>query len=138
MHHNLPEIVVIDHMGLFKSKQRDPNMKTEEASQAMMELAVKHNIIVFSVSEITKSAFHEGNMNIASAKGSFRTAYNTNKLLSVIPSKSRKTGLIEMLRVRCEANREREHFDVNLHVRNNKFYKAETSFVDEINIPVGG
>ena len=118
-----PEIVVVDHMGLFKSKQRDPNMKTEEASQAMMELAVKHNIIVFAVSEITKGAFHEGNMNIASAKGSFRTAYNTNKLLSVIPSKSKSTGLIEQLRVRCEANREREHIDVRLNVINNKIVK---------------
>jgi len=118
-----PEIVVVDHMGLFKSKQRDPNMKTEEASQAMMELAVRHNIIVFAVSEITKSAFHEGNMNIASAKGSFRTAYNTNKLLSVIPSKSITTGLIEQLRVRCEANREREHLDVKLTVNNSKIIK---------------
>jgi len=118
-----PEIVVVDHMGLFKSKQRDANMKTEEASQAMMELAVKHNIIVFAVSEITKSAFHEGNMNIASAKGSFRTAYNTNKLLSVIPSKSKMTGLIEQLQVRCEANREREHLDVKLVVHNNQIKK---------------
>ena len=118
-----PEIVVVDHMGLFKSKQRDPNMKTEEASQAMMELAVRHNVIVFAVSEITKSAFHEGNMNIASAKGSFRTAYNTNKLLSVIPSKSITTGLIEQLRVRCEANREREHLDVKLAVNNSNIIK---------------
>ena len=118
-----PEIVVVDHMGLFKSKQRDPNMKTEEASQAMKELAVRHNVIVFAVSEITKSAFHEGNMNIASAKGSFRTAYNTNKLLSVIPSKSKMTGLIEQLQVRCEANREREHLDVKLVVHNNQIKK---------------
>jgi KaiC/GvpD/RAD55 family RecA-like ATPase len=121
-----PEIVVVDHMGLFKSKQRDPNMKTEEASQAMMELAVRHNLIIFTVSEITKSAFHEGNMNMASAKGSFRTAYNTNKLLSVIPSKSRTTGLIEYLRVRCEANREREHLDVSLRVENNRIFKENT------------
>ena len=118
-----PEIVVVDHMGLFKSKQRDPNMKSEEASQAMMELAVRHNLIIFTVSEITKSAFHEGNMNIASAKGSFRTAYNTNKLLSVIPSKSRTTGLIEYLRLRCEANRERENLDVTLTVKNNRIFK---------------
>tara|TARA_R100000278_G_C5475762_1_gene166371 strand:+ start:625 stop:2400 length:1776 start_codon:yes stop_codon:yes gene_type:complete len=122
-----PEIVVVDHMGLFKSKQRDPNMKTEEASQAMMELAVRHNVIVFAVSEITKSAFHEGSMNIASAKGSFRTAYNTNKLLSVIPSKSLKTGLIEQLRVRCEANREREHLDVTLKVNNSSIVKERYS-----------
>lgn len=120
-----PEIVVVDHMGLFKSKHRDPNMKTEEASQALMEIAVKHNIVVFTVSEITKGAFHEGNMNVASAKGSFRTAYNTNKLLSVIPSKSMTTGLIEELRIRCEANREREHVDMKLAVINNKLIKDE-------------
>jgi len=118
-----PEIVVVDHMGLFKSKQRDPNMKTEEASQAMMELAVRHNIIVFAISEITKSAFHEGNMNIASAKGSFRTAYNTNKLLSVIPSKSKTSGLIEQLQVRCEANREREYINMRLNVVNSNIVK---------------
>ena len=118
-------------MGLFKSKQRDPNMKTEEASQAMMEIAVKHNIILFAVSEITKSAFYEGNMNIASSKGSFRTAYNTNKLLSVIPSKSKVTGLIEQLRIRCEANREREHIDVRLEVKNNKFHKIQERMVEE-------
>ena len=112
-----PEIVVIDHMGLFKSKQRDPNMAVEEASQAMMELAIRHNLIVFSVSEITKSAFKEG-MNIASSKGSFRTAYNANKVLSLKPYKSRTTGLIEALHITCEANREREQLDVRLKVNN--------------------
>ena len=110
-----PEVVVVDHMGLFRSKQRDNNMKIEEASQALMELAVKHNLIVFSVSEITKQAFHEG-MNIASTKGSFRTAYNANKLISVNPFKSNNTNLIEYLHVKCEANREREYLDVKLKV----------------------
>jgi len=126
-----PEIVVVDHMGLFKSKHRDPNMKTEEASQALMEVAVRHNIVVFTVSEITKGAFHEGQMNVASAKGSFRTAYNTNKLLSVIPSKSKVTGLIQELRIRCEANREREHVDMKLDVINNKLVKNELVEIGE-------
>ena len=112
-----PEVVIVDHMGLFRSKQRDNNMKVEEASQALMELAVKHNLIVFSVSEITKQAFHEG-MNLASTKGSFRTAYNANKLISVNPFKSSKTNLIEYLHVKCEANRERESLDVKLKVTN--------------------
>ena len=119
-----PEIVVVDHMGLFKSKQRDPNMKVEEASQAMMELAVKHNLIVIAVSEITKQAFNEG-MNMASSKGSFRTAYNTNKLLSVTPRKSVSTGLIEQLHLKCEANREREHIDINLQVTNANIKEME-------------
>ena len=119
-----PEILVVDHMGLFKSNQRDSNMKVEEASQAMMEIAVKHNIIVFAVSEITKQAFHEG-MNIASSKGSFRTAYNTNKLLSVNPQKSLSTGLIERINIKCEANRERENININLKVNNTRIYYDE-------------
>jgi KaiC/GvpD/RAD55 family RecA-like ATPase len=119
-----PEIVIVDHMGLFKSKQRDPNMKVEEASQAMMELAVKHNIIVIAVSEITKQAFNEG-MNMASSKGSFRTAYNTNKLLSVNPRKSVSSGLIEQLHLKCEANREREHINITLQVENANIKEME-------------
>ena len=111
-----PELVVIDHMGLFKSNHRDNNMKQEEVSQAIMEIAVKHGIIVFAVSEITKSAFHEG-MDLASAKGSFRTAYNANKVLSLSPLKN-SDGLIKMLHLKCEANRERESLNVKLNVNN--------------------
>ena len=112
-----PEIVVVDHMGLFKSKQRDPNMKTEEVSQALLELAVRQQVIIFAVSEITKSAFHEG-MDLASSKGSFRTAYNANKVLSVLPYKDKQTGLIKALKVRSEANREREAVNVMLKLDN--------------------
>ena len=122
-----PEILVVDHMGLFKSKHRDPNMKIEEASQALMEIAVKHNIIVFTVSEITKQAFHEG-MNVASAKGSFRVAYNTNKLLSVKPLRSVTSGEIEQINVKCEANRERETININLRVDNTRIYYEKNVF----------
>ena len=118
-----PEIVVVDHMGLFKSKHNDNNMKVEEASQALMELAVKHNIIVFAVSEISKQAFNEG-MNMASAKGSFRVAYNANKLLSVKPLKN-SAGLIEMLHVTSTKNREKEQLNVQLKVDNVRISKYE-------------
>jgi len=120
-----PRLVVIDHMGLFQSNIKDPNMKVEEASQAMMELAVKHNLIVFAVSEINKSAMREG-MNIFSSKGSFRTAYNANKILSLIPRKSKTTGMIEMLDLRCEANRERENLVVRLSLDNVRIVKDDT------------
>ena len=110
-----PEIVVVDHMGLFKSKKTDNNMKVEEVSQALMELAVQNNIIVFAVSEITKSAFNEG-MNIASSKGSFRVAYNANKVLSLTPFKD-ENNLIKSLHLECTANRERENLDVHLPVK---------------------
>ena len=112
-----PEIVVVDHLGLFRSKQRDNNMKVEEASQALMELAVKHNIVVFAVSEINKSSFKEG-MDMASSRGSFRIAYNANKLLSLSAYKNKETGLIEMLNIKSDKNREKEYMNVNLNVKN--------------------
>ena len=117
-----PEIVVVDHMGLFKSRQRDANMKVEEASQCLMELAVKHNMIVFAVSEVNKMAMKEG-MNIASSRGSFRIAYNANKLLSLKPYKN-DAGLIEYLEISSTKNREKEQLQVRLSVNNTRIYKA--------------
>ena len=117
-----PEIVVVDHMGLFKSRQRDANMKVEEASQCLMELAVKHNMIVFAVSEVNKMAMKEG-MNIASSRGSFRIAYNANKLLSLKPYKNDE-GLIEYLEISSTKNREKEQLQVRLSVDNTRIYKA--------------
>ena len=119
-----PRLVVIDHMGLFQSNIKDPNMKVEEASQAMMELAVKHNIIVFAVSEINKTAMREG-MGISSTKGSFRVAYNTNKLLSLVPRRSITTGELEYLDLNCDANRERENLKVRLKLDNVRILKDD-------------
>ena len=109
-------------MGLFKSRQRDANMKVEEASQCLMELAVKHNVIVFAVSEVNKMAMKEG-MNIASSRGSFRIAYNANKLLSLKPYKN-DDGLIEYLEISSTKNREKEQLQVRLSVNNTRIYKA--------------
>ena len=113
---NKPELVVVDHMGLFRSKKHDHNMKVEEASQALMELAVKHNVIVFTVSEISKQAMVEG-MNIASSRGSFRVAYNANKILSLKPFKDEK-GNIKMLQLKSDKNRERETLNIKLGIDN--------------------
>tara|TARA_R100000808_G_C2155101_1_gene166859 strand:- start:5081 stop:6877 length:1797 start_codon:yes stop_codon:yes gene_type:complete len=120
-----PEIVVVDHMGLLRSKQRDNNMKVEESSQALMELAVKNNLIVFAVSEITKTAFAEG-MNLASSKGSFRIAYNANKVISLNPIKS-MDGKIQQLHVKSEANREKEVLNVRLWVDGVKITGQESN-----------
>lgn len=117
MMENKPELVVVDHMGLFKSKRQDNNMKVEEASQALMELAVKYNVVVFAVSEISKSAFKEG-MDISSSRGSFRVAYNANKLLSLTPYRNKETNLIEMIHVKSDKNREKEFLNVRLNVNN--------------------
>ena len=113
-----PEIIVVDHMGLFRTKKQDNNMKVEEVSQALMEIAIKHNVIVFAVSEITKQAFNEG-MNITSSKGSFRIAYNANKVLSLKPFLN-EDKLIKCLHLTSTANREKESLDVMLNVNNTK------------------
>ena len=112
-----PEILVIDHLGLFKSNQRDSNMKAEEASQALLETAVKHNIIVFAVSEISKQAYKEG-MDIASSKGSFRVAYNANKVLSLKAWRDPDTGLVRELTIISDKNREKEQLNVRLQINN--------------------
>ena len=109
-----PEILVVDHMGLFRTQKQDNNMKVEEVSQALTEIAIQNNIIVFAVSEITKQAFHEG-MDITSSKGSFRVAYNANKVLSLTPYKDEEGG-IRSLKLVSTANRERENLDIMLNV----------------------
>jgi hypothetical protein len=124
-----PEIIVVDHMGLLRSKHRDNNMKVEEASQGLLELAVKSNVIVFAISEITKQAFHEG-MDLASSKGSFRTAYNANKVISVKPNKGRD-GLIQSLHIKSEANREKETLNVKLWVDGIQLNKVEKAAYEE-------
>ena len=107
-----PEIVVVDHMGLMLSKHRDLNMKMEEVAGSLTELAIKNNIVVIAISEITKQAFGEG-MNIASARGSFRIAYNASKLLSIKASKDDK-GAIQHMMLKTEANREKENLKILL------------------------
>lgn len=109
-----PEILVVDHLGLLRSRMKDNNMKVEEASQVLTELAVQHDLIVFVISEITKSAFHEG-MNIASSKGSFRVAYNVNKVLSLEPLFDvKEKSLIKGIKLESTANREKETLYVDL------------------------
>jgi hypothetical protein len=93
-------------------------MKVEEVSQALSELAVQNNLVIFAVSEITKQAFHEG-MDITSSRGSFRIAYNANKVLSVNPYKDEE-GLVRTLKIQTTANREKENLDVMLNVNNVK------------------
>ena len=111
-----PEIIVVDHMGLFHSAHRDNNMKLEEASQALMELAIQNNVVVFAVSEIGKESFREG-QNVASSRGSFRIAYNANKILG-ISAKKDSTGLLKQVSVKTIANRERESFNMHFKINN--------------------
>ena len=109
-----PEIVVVDHMGLLLSKHRDLNLKMEEISGALTEVAIKNNIVVIAICEITKQAMTEG-MGISSVRGSFRIAYNASKLLSLTTAKDMH-GNVNTMVVKTEANRERGHLDVLLKI----------------------
>ena len=122
-----PEIDVVDHMGLMLSKHRDLNLKMEEVSGALTEIAIKHNIIVFTISEITKQAFHDG-IDISSGRGSFRIAYNASKVLSLMPTTDHK-GKISNLRLRAVANREKGLLDKILVLDNVRIKEAKTKGV---------
>ena len=111
---NKPEIVVVDHMGLMLSKHRDLNLKMEEIAGALTEVAIKQNVVVFAVSEVTKSAVVEG-LGISSSRGSFRIAYNASKILSLSTSKG-IDGNINSITVKTTANRERGSLDVCLRL----------------------
>ena len=67
---------------------------------------------MIAISEITKQAFGEG-MNIASARGSFRIAYNASKLLSIKATKDSE-GSIKTMMIKTEANREKESMSLML------------------------
>jgi len=100
-----PEIVIMDHIGLMMSNNADPNFKNEPITQGLVDLARHHKVIVFAITEITKSALENG-MNIASSKGSFRAAYNATKILSIEPIKNVDTEKMEALKLRTIADRE--------------------------------
>jgi len=119
-----PEIIVVDHMGLFHSAHKDNNMKVEEASQALMELAIQNNIVVFAVSEIGKESFREG-QNIASSRGSFRVAYNANKILGITAKKDPE-GLVKEVHLKTIANRERESLNAKFRIDNVKLIIDDT------------
>ena len=117
-----PEIVVIDHMGLMQSKHKDLNLKMEEIAGALTEVAIRNNIVVFAISEITKTAMAEG-MNIASSRGSFRIAYNASKVLSVSPKKDLENKIYS-LEIITTANREQEQLNLSLKVNNLKIERS--------------
>ena len=110
-----PEILVIDHIGLLNSKYNDSNMKMDEISGSITALAIRHNIIVIAISEITKTAFNEG-MNVSTIKGSFRMAYNASKVLSLDPKKD-KEGKITSIHIKTNANREQGNLNTLLAVK---------------------
>ena len=92
-----------------------------------MELAIQNNIVVFAVSEIGKESFREG-QNIASSRGSFRVAYNANKILG-ITAKKKSDRLLHLIKVTTIANRERESLELTLDVNNVTLTESKEAFL---------
>ena len=113
-----PEIVVVDHMGLLATHHKDANMKMEEISEGLRNLAIRQNLVVITVSEISKGAVREGTENsIIASRGSFRIAYSANKILSIHADRDKMDrNKIKRLRIETVANREREQLNVNLRL----------------------
>ncbi len=133
-----PEIVVIDHIGLMESNNKDMNGKMEEIMAALKEVAIRSNIIVFAISEMTKESMNKrwGVPAIAAARGSARIAYTANKLLSIVPTKDDK-GLIAFLKLESVANREKEGINVYLAPENCTLSKITVKEKERLNINVG-
>ena len=68
------------------------------------------------MSVLGKESFREG-QNIASTRGSFRVAYNANKILGITAKKD-SDGLVKFVNVETIANRERESFNIQFQVDN--------------------
>lgn len=113
-----PEIVVVDHMGLLNTNHKDANMKMEEISEGLRTLAIRQNVVVITVSEISKGAIREGNVNdISASRGSFRIAYSANKILSLHADRDKMDGnRIKRIRVKTVANREKEQLNLSLRL----------------------
>ena len=98
--HFKPEVIVVDHIGLMSSTNRYMNGKMEEIMASLRDVAIRNNMIVFAISEMTKESMNKrwGVPAIAAARGSARIAYTANKLLSIVPTKDDK-GLIAFLKL---------------------------------------
>ncbi len=104
-----PEVVVIDHIGLMESNNKDMNGKMEEIMASLRDVAIRNNIIVFAISEMTKESMNTKNgvPAIAAARGSARIGYTANKLLQIKPFR-KSDGSVDGIKLECIANRERE------------------------------
>ena len=113
-----PQFIFVDHAGLMKSKYRDENPRDKDISKGLMDLAKNTGTIVIAIWETTKKSFHDG-LDIASPSGSFRIAYNANKMMGIDPQRNGK-GEIEVIALRTIKNRELDKMNVNLVVNTKK------------------
>ena len=126
-----PEIIVIDHIGLMESNKYDMNAKMEEIMATLRDVAIKNNMIVFAVSEMTKESMNTRNgvPAIAASRGSARIGYTANKVLQI--KAYREQGEISYLILDCVANREKESLYVHLEPENCRLIKSYKGIPNE-------
>jgi KaiC/GvpD/RAD55 family RecA-like ATPase len=119
-----PEIVVIDHMHRFLMKGSDIMHNMSEVSRELTDLAIRENLIVIAIAEMDKTSIREKQFNMG-FKGGVDAVYDANKVIGITSVLRNKEGLIEMLGVKSIVNREKEHFDTLLTVKNKRVFKEE-------------
>jgi hypothetical protein len=126
-----PEIIVVDHIGLMESNKYDMNAKMEEIMATLRDVAIKNNMIVFAVSEMTKESMNTKNgvPAIAASRGSARIGYTANKVLQI--KAYREQGEISYLILDCVANREKESLYVHLEPENCRLIKSNKGITNE-------
>ena len=114
-------------MGLLATHHKDANMKMEEVSEGLRNLAIRQNVVVITISEISKGAVREGEeSSIMASRGSFRIAYSANKILSLHADRDKMDkNKIKRLRLQTVANREKEQLNVNLRLDGLNLIKEE-------------
>ena len=117
-----PEIIVIDHMHRFLMKGSDIMHNMSEVSRELTDLAIRENLIVIAIAEMDKTSIREKQFNMG-FKGGVDAVYDANKVIGITSVLRNQKGLIEMLGVKSIVNREKEHFDTMLTVKNKRLIK---------------
>ena len=97
------KVVVIDTLdGIIIPYAKDSVMSNEKIANTMKELAQKHNLIIFGVHHISKSASYSGKLTIHSGKGSSSLEQKADKLLSIEGDKETSPRTVSSLKARDE------------------------------------
>ncbi len=99
-----PEIVIIDHIRLLRAKNYDTNEKVDEKTEALIRLAIKYDLIVFGIIEMSKMGM-QSKGGFGTAKGSVGSEYNASKILTLTPNRL-SNGKIKDLKITTDGDRE--------------------------------
>jgi archaellum biogenesis ATPase FlaH len=100
-----PKIIVIDTIDEIRVDYvNDSLLKMQKIISKLKEIAQKHEVIIFAVSHISKTAAYEGTLNRHSAKGDSAIEQKSDKLLGIsAPNPGSKARIVESIVARDES-----------------------------------